>query len=104
MLALAGCSKQAEAPIAKQTEAPPPARVDVVPSKVRSRHFLAVNQHLELGGTLYGYADVDGDVLKLAGGLHEMLVQIAKTQPALAPYAQQNLGEIFQLVGLDGGE
>lgn len=99
LLALAGCSKPAEAPVAKPP--PPPAQVDVVPEDVRSRHFLAVSKHLELGGTLYGYADVDGDALKLAGGLHDLLQQIAKTQPMLAPYAQQDLGDIFQLIGLD---
>ena len=35
----------------------------VVAEPERSRHFEAVNRQLELGGTLYGYADIDGDVL-----------------------------------------
>lgn len=103
VFALAACSKQAEAPVAQKPAAPlppPPTRVDVVAEKVRSQHFMAVSKQLELGGPLYAYVDVDGDVMKLAGGLQTVLQQIAKAQPMVAPFATQDYSEIFRMVGL----
>jgi type IV pilus assembly protein PilA len=104
VLALAAaCSKQ-EAPkaaVAEKPAPPPPVRVDVVPEKSRSAHFLAVSKHLDLGGTLYGYVDVDGDVMKVAGGLQGVLQQLAKAQPQVAPFASQNYTEIFKELGLN---
>ncbi|MFP6899309.1 MAG: hypothetical protein VCA36_00105 [Opitutales bacterium] len=40
---------------------------DTLPEDQQSRHFQAINQHLDLGGVLYGYIDVDGDLDKLMG-------------------------------------
>ncbi|HWA08100.1 MAG TPA: hypothetical protein VG838_01405 [Opitutaceae bacterium] len=98
LLASTGCQKQAEAP---PVVAPPkPPSVEIVKAQEQSRHFLAVNRQLELGGTLYGYADVDGDVLKLAGTLHDTLTQVAAAQPALAPFVNQDYAALFGTLGL----
>jgi hypothetical protein len=98
-LALIGCGKKEETVVAAP-EAPKPLAIAVVKETERSRHFLAVNQQLELGGTLYGYADIDGDVLKLAGTLSTVLEQIAATQPAAAPYLKQDYAALFTTLGL----
>jgi len=66
----------------------------------RSRNFAAVNKHLELGGTLYGYVDVDGDLLKLTGQLQGLMADVAKTQPGASMVAQQDLGAIVTMLGL----
>jgi hypothetical protein len=99
-LALAACQKQPEATPPAKPEPPKPLAVEVVKPAERSRHFVAVNRQLELGGTLYGYVDVDGDVLKFVDGLRSMLDQIAKQQPNLAPFLKQDYGKIAQTLGL----
>lgn len=96
---LAGCQKQS-APVAEKPAPPKPVTVEVVKPQERSSHFLAVNQHLELGGTLYGYIDVDGDVLKLTGSLQRVLTQLSATQPMLAPFAKQDYAAIAATLGL----
>ena len=99
-LALAGCQKKVEAPpVAAQ--APKPLSVDVVKENERSRHFVAVTRQLELGGTVYGYMDIDGDVLKLAGGLSEVMAQVAATQPQAAPFLKQDYPAFVTMLGLD---
>ena len=69
LMALSACTKQAEAPkvATPKAEAPKPVTVDVVRETERSKSFLAVSRQLELGGPLYAYMDVDGDVLTFAG-------------------------------------
>lgn len=96
---LVGCQKKAEA-VKPVAEAPKPVTVEVVKESERSHSFVAVNQHLELGGTLYGYVDVDGDVLKIVGGLHEVFGQMAKMQPGMAMVANQDFGAIATKLGL----
>lgn len=103
-LAIAGCAKKAEEPppvVVQKPAAPKPVTVEVVKTAERSRHFLAVSQQLELGGTLYGYAEVDGDVLKLAGTAKDVLQQVAKAQPAAEPWAKQDLAALLKTLGLD---
>ncbi|MBI5381977.1 MAG: hypothetical protein HZA31_08765 [Opitutae bacterium] len=78
-----------------------PVTVTLVPEAERSRNFLAVQRHLELGGTLYGFIDVDGDVLKLAGGVRHIADRIAETQPALGNYLKQDYAQLFEDLGLD---
>lgn len=98
---LAGCSKKEAAPVAAAPVAPKPPAVEVVKETERSRHFLAVTQKLELGGTLYGYADVDGDAVALAGALQGYLGQMAKTQPQMAPVLERvDLPALVGVVGL----
>ncbi len=97
LLTLAACSKKAEAPAAV---APKPVAVDLVKETERSRNFLAVSRQLELGGSLYGYMDVDGDVQKLAGNVQALLEQVGKTQPYLAPFAKQDYAALAAILGL----
>jgi len=78
-----------------------PAAVELVPEAERSRHFDAVNSHLELGGTLYAYADVDGDVLAIAGNVQALVRQIAIAQPKAAPFARQDFKALFTELGLN---
>lgn len=84
----------------KAPEPPKATTVTLVKEQERSRHFLAVNRQLELGGTLYGYVDVEGDVLKLAGTLGEVLGKVAEAQPVIAPYVKQDYAELFTMLGL----
>ncbi len=101
LLLLAACAKKEE-PVAVTPPAPPkPAAAELVKESERSRHFLAVNSQLELGGTLYAYADVDGDMLKFAGSLQGILGQMAEAQPQMAPFVKQDYRSIFSLLGLD---
>jgi hypothetical protein len=101
MLALlAGCQKKAEAPVVATPPPPKPLTVEVVKESERSRNFVAVNKHLELGGTLYGYVDVEGDVLKLTGGAQAIMQQMAAAQPQMAPFAKQDLAAIAGMLGL----
>jgi type II secretory pathway pseudopilin PulG len=94
-ISLSGCAKKAEVvPTAK------PASVELVQEAERSRHFDAVNSHLELGGTLYGYVDVDGDALALAQTVQLMTGQIAATQPQAAILAKQDYKALFTELGL----
>jgi len=95
-LSVAACAKkpQAEAPAKR-------AAVELVPEAERSQHFEAVNGHLELGGTLYAYADVDGDALALAASAQALVHQIASAQPQLAPLARQDIKALFTDLGLN---
>ncbi|HVS51848.1 MAG TPA: hypothetical protein VHD62_05780 [Opitutaceae bacterium] len=99
-LVLGACQKQTEAPAVVKTEAPKPATIEVVKDAERSRSFLAVSRQLELGGTLYGYVDVEGDVAKIAGSLKDVLGQVSRTQPGVAPFAQQDFAAIATTLGL----
>jgi hypothetical protein len=94
LLAVGGCAKQPPAP-------PPPPSVPIVAEAERSRYFEAVNQHLEIGGTLYGYAEIDGDSLKLADNVHRLAGQLAAVNPALQPGANLDYRAIFVALGLD---
>ncbi len=102
MLALAACVKQPEAPpVAAQPPAPKPVIIPVVKPAERSSHYLAVSQQIELGGTLYAYADIDGDALKLAGFVRDITENIAASQPQAAPYLKQDYGALFKTLGLN---
>lgn len=96
--AAVSCSKKEEIAAAK-IEPAKPATVALVKENERSRHFVAVNKQLELGGTLYGYVDIDGDVLKVAGILTEVMSQVAATQPAAAPFLKQDFAALFTTMG-----
>ncbi|MBL9216108.1 MAG: hypothetical protein JNG83_11575 [Opitutaceae bacterium] len=100
-LVLAGCRKQ-ETPQAAAVvaEKPRPATVEVVKESERSPHFRAVTSQLELGGTLFGYADVDGDVLKVAGYLQTIFGEVAKIQPEAAVLGRQDFAEMARILGL----
>jgi type IV pilus assembly protein PilA len=88
-----GCAKRSE----PQSE---PKTVALVPASEMSRHFEAVNRHLDLGGTLYLFADVDGDASKLASTVQSLTEGIANAQPMAAPYLKQDYNRIFADLGL----
>jgi hypothetical protein len=101
VIGLTGCQKKnAASATAAGTEAAKPQAVELVKANERSRHFLAVSQQLELGGTLYGYADVDGDALKLINAVSGSLNQLAAAQPTIAPYAKQDYAALATKLGL----
>ncbi|MFP4069493.1 MAG: type IV pilin protein [Opitutales bacterium] len=47
-------------------------------------HFKAVDAHLEQGGVLYGFVDIDGDVTRIAESATEFLTTLRATTPELA--------------------
>jgi type IV pilus assembly protein PilA len=101
VFAAAGCGKRAET--TNETPAPAPAKpatTELVGASERSRHFAAVNQQLELGGTLYGYVDVDGDALKLADGVKGLLENVARAKQQAAPFVKQDYAALFTKLGL----
>lgn len=73
----------------------------LVPAVERSSHFAAVNGHLELGGTLYGYADIDGDILKVAPYLRTLADTVGEQQPMVAPFLNQDFAGILTDLGLN---
>ncbi len=102
-LSLAACGKRESTASSTPpaAEKPKPLTVVVVPEAERSKHFVAVNQHLELGGTIYAYVDIDGDAAKLSAGIGKLLERIAATQPQLAPFVKQDYPALFQLLGFN---
>jgi hypothetical protein len=77
--ALVGCSLIAAAGCAP---------VEVLPDEHRSDHFAATAAHLDLGGTMFLYTDISGDVDKLAAFLAEIVAEIAAEEP------QSGLGDV----------
>ncbi len=96
LLALAACEKS---PPAADSTAKFPATAPLVSAAERSKHFDAVNRQLELGGTMYGYVDIDGDVLKLANSLRTTLTSIPNLPPAAGVFLQQDFGKIGTTLG-----
>jgi hypothetical protein len=98
VLALGGCGKKAP-----EAASPPsaPASVPLVPENERSRSFDAVNSHLELGGTLYGYADVDGDDQKIADELKQIVGRISASAPQAYPLRNFDFKALFTILGFD---
>ena len=94
---LAACAKKAATNEAGAAKA---ATVEIVPSAEQSRHFETVNSHLELGGTLYGYVDIDGDLLDLAGNMQAVVKQVATLQPQLSMFAKQDFKALMTDLGL----
>ncbi len=87
-------------PGAPKADTPKTQTVTVVKESERSAHFTAVNKHLELGGTMYGYVDVDGDLLKVAGQLQQVIGEMAKTEPNAGMVARQDLAALVTMLGL----
>ena len=75
--------------------------IKMVAEKERSAHFAAVSSQLELGGTLYGYVDIDGDVLKAAPYLRMFADSLAEQQPMAAPFLKQDFAQILKDLGLN---
>lgn len=101
-LAAISCSKKQEPVAAKpaEPEAPKATTIAVVKESERSRHFMAVNKQLELGGTLYGYVDVDGDVAKVAGTLTEVMKQVSVQKGFPVSQLKQDYTALSEMLGL----
>ncbi len=104
--AVAACQKQPEKPAAAAAATPPPApkatTIDVVKEAERSKSFLAVTKQLELGGTMYGYVDIEGDVTKVATQMQSIFSETAKDSPELALMQHLNLADLAQTLGFTG--
>ena len=72
---------------------------ETVAAAERSAHFAAVNRQLELGGVLYGYIDIDGDVASGGAALSQLAEKVAQMNP-MAALARQDFAAIFQELGL----
>ncbi|MBW2703597.1 MAG: hypothetical protein JRF33_22505 [Deltaproteobacteria bacterium] len=57
------------------------AAVDVLPEKNRSANFIPTTKHLDLGGTVFFYADLNGDIEKLTAFVTTVLDEIKKENP-----------------------
>jgi type IV pilus assembly protein PilA len=97
LAAAAGCSKQE----ATASAAPAGDSVTLVTKSEQSAHFAAVNRQLELGGPVYGYIDIDGDLLRAAAQIRRTLLQVAKNDPAMMKAANQDYAALFKIAGLD---
>lgn len=101
LVLLAGCGKKTDTSAgAAPGGSASGTALPIVKATERSKHFNAVAQQLEVGGTLYGYVDIDGDVLKLTGGLKSILAEVARNQPQAAIVAQQDLDALANKLGL----
>lgn len=78
-----------------------PDAATLVPAVERSSHFAAVNSQLELGGTLYGYADIDGDILKVAPYLRTLADTVGERQPMVAPFLKLDFEGVMTDLGLN---
>jgi len=101
LLAVAGCQKENQNAGAGTSQPPLSGAVQLVPAAEQSRHFEAVSRQLELGGTLYGYVDIDGDALKAAAGIKQITDQIVSTQPMLGMYLERDYAALFTELGFD---
>jgi type IV pilus assembly protein PilA len=88
---LPGCQKSAPAGTASAA---------LVPAAGRSKHFEAVNRQLELGGTVYGYMDIDGDAVRLAEGVKQLMGSIPEAPPPLAAFQQVDLTALLGKLGV----
>lgn len=70
----------------------------------RSEHFEAVSAHLDLGGEIYAYVDVDGDAKKIASIIDEFIGQIGKASGEEMPTVLSSLDmeEVVADMGLSG--
>ncbi len=71
-----------------------------------SAHFAAVKEHLDLGGPVFGYVDIDGDVEKLAETINGFLAvgrnpQVGELPPQIANLDMEQVAEELGLSGID---
>lgn len=98
-LLFSACGKKSETPITARVPEPKPT-IEIVKASEQNKHFAAVNKHLELGGPLYGYVDIDGDVLKLTDALQTGFSQMANFEPQLAKFASHDYAALAKTLGL----
>jgi hypothetical protein len=97
--ALTACDK---APPATESAPPAPknATADLVAASRQSKHFEAVNRQLELGGPVYTYLDIDGDMAILADRMKSMLASLPNAPAPVAAIFQQDFARLFTTLGL----
>ncbi len=78
--------------------------VDIAAEDSRSRHFAEVNSHLDLGGTVYAYLDIDTDLGALSSKLDETLKLVAGMDDSEIPEELENLDlrVLAEDLGLEG--
>lgn len=99
-LIFAGCGRQ-QATADGKSPAAGKSSTELVKDTERSRHFAAVNAQLELGGTMYGYVDVDGDVAKMAASIKGLLQNAGAVNPMAAQFVNQDYVALFGKLGLN---
>ncbi len=99
LASVAGCQKNADSSAAAARSAADSAAL--VGAGERSGHFAAVNRHLELGGALYAFVDVDGDAARLGDALRGLVDGVAADQPQAA-FLRQDFRQILDDLGLTG--
>lgn len=73
--------------------------VNIVAKNQRSANFTAISQHLDLGGTLYGYVDIEGDIAKLTEQVSAYLNKMRVLEPGKIP-EHINFKTIIERLGL----
>lgn len=96
-LMAASCSKQEPPP----PPPPPPPSVVLVPAADKDPHFDAVRRHLELGGELYGYVDIDGDIDAFADKFRGAIQELGQSIPQLAGVATWDGRPYLQAMGIE---
>ncbi len=72
----------------------------LVPAAERSAHFAAATRHLELGGLLYGYVDIDGDVERFAVALRQLATSATEQSPLVQAFVPADFAPFFVDLGL----
>ncbi|MFT5104860.1 MAG: hypothetical protein ACI9UA_000478 [Pseudoalteromonas tetraodonis] len=106
-LALSSCEDEAAAGASASPATPSKVAtsegMNMVEGDGRSKHFDAVASHLHVGGSVFAYMDVDGDVEKLAGVIQNFLKGIPADQ--MPPHiAKLDLAKLLDDMGLGGIE
>jgi type IV pilus assembly protein PilA len=101
LVVAAGCNKENKNAETGPSQPVSSGSVELVPAAEQSRHFEAVSRQLELGGTLYGYVDIDGDALKAATNIKEFTDQIVATQPMLGMFLERDYAALFTELGFN---
>jgi hypothetical protein len=78
--------------------------VNLLPPEQQSPNFEKVAQYLDLGGPVYGFLDVDGDVSRIAGQVQEMMALFKEetTEESEVPpwLANLDLEAVLDLLGV----
>ena len=74
--------------------------VGVLPETKRSAHFMATTKHLDLGGHVYLYADLDGDIKKITDLIAGWFEDLQKENPD-PDLAKIDIRKLVTLLGFD---
>ena len=78
---------------------------NLLPSEKQSPNFEKVAQYLDLGGPVYGFLDVDGDVSRIVGQVQEMMALFKEEttkESEMPPWlASLDLEAVLDLLGVD---